>query len=89
MADGTLDGVQLHVLSFLGSTWGRGEPRFPAEKVAAYTRKVAEYGGALTWDVPVQRNGVIDAAFLEQLKAAGRVLHPPASPENPGSTPRP
>jgi hypothetical protein len=26
--DGKVDGVQIHMLSYLGRTWGMGEPRF-------------------------------------------------------------
>ncbi|HUG52861.1 MAG TPA: hypothetical protein VMR21_04650 [Vicinamibacteria bacterium] len=71
VADGRVDGVQLHVLSFLGRTWGRGEPRFTAGQVGAYTRKVTDLGGAVTWDVPVEAGGRIAAPFLDLLRAAG------------------
>jgi hypothetical protein len=57
------------VLSYLGQTWGRGEPRFTAEQAAGYTRKVRGLGGVVTWDVPVQRNGVMAAEFVERLRA--------------------
>src|SRR5439155_23230895 len=46
---GKADGAQLHVLSYLGRTWGRGEPRFHAEPVE-FSRKVAGAGGVVTWD---------------------------------------
>jgi len=72
VSEGRVDGAQLHVLSFLGRTWGRGEPRFRADQVLAYTGKVREHGGAVTWDVPVQPDGTIAEPFLERLGPLGR-----------------
>ncbi|HYW47581.1 MAG TPA: alpha-L-fucosidase [Bryobacteraceae bacterium] len=73
-ADGKIDGTQLHMLSYLGQTWGMGAPRFTAEQVIAYTRKIREAGGAVTWDVPVELNGTISQPFLDQLAALGKAL---------------
>ncbi len=70
--DGEVDGVRIHALTFLGRTWGMGEPRFQAAQVAEWTRKVNEAGGAITWDTPVQKNGLISQPLLDQLKAIGR-----------------
>jgi hypothetical protein len=77
--DGLMDGAQLHVLSFLGETWGRGAPRLTPARIVAVTRDVTRHRGALTWDVPVQRNGVIAEPFLEQLRALKRGLEEPSS----------
>lgn len=66
-ADGKLDGVQIHMLSYLGQTWGMGAPRFTTEQIVAYCRKLWDVGGAVTWDVPVELNGTISQAFLSQL----------------------
>ena len=71
-ADGKVDGTQIHMLSYLGQTWGMGAPRFTAEQVIGYTKKVTDSGGAVTWDVPVELNGTIAQAFLDQLTALGR-----------------
>jgi len=73
-ADGKIDGTQIHMLSYLGTTWGMGEPRFTAEQVVSYARKVREAGGAVTWDVPVGLNGTISQPFLDQLAALGKAL---------------
>jgi hypothetical protein len=89
LADGRSDGVQLHMLSHLGATWGRGAPRFTAAQVLAHTRKVLGYGGAVTWDVPVQRNGLISEAFLDQLRALRDGLRAEAASPAPAATPRP
>ncbi len=74
-ADGKVDGTQIQMLSYLGETWGRGEPRFTTEQVIAYTRKVRDAGGAVTWDVPVGLDGAISQPFLDQLTALGKALN--------------
>lgn len=76
-----MDGAQPHVLSFLGATWGMGAARFSTETVVAHGRKTAALGGMITWDVPVQSNGLVSREFLEQLSAVGRALKPPGQPE--------
>lgn len=60
-----------HILSYLGSFWCRGEPRFPDDLVCGYTRHVMEKGGIVTWDVPIGKEGLIPAAFFEQLGSIG------------------
>lgn len=66
-----IDGEQYHLLNFLGSEWGKGEPRLPAELVAGYTRFVNTQGGVITWDVPFEKSGRIAEPFLAQLRAIG------------------
>jgi hypothetical protein len=73
-ADGRIDGTQVHMLSFLGETWGRGEPRFSADQAVDYTGKIREQGGAVTWDVPVALDGSIGDPFLAQLAALGKAF---------------
>jgi hypothetical protein len=73
---GKIDGTQIHMLSYLGQTWGMGTPRFTAAEVIAYTRKLTDAGGAVTWDVPVELNGTISQPFLDQLTALGKAIHP-------------
>ena len=72
--DGRIDGTQLHTLSFLGETWGMGAPRFTADQVVEYTKKIRDFGGAVTWDVPVTIDGTITDAFMEQLAALGKAF---------------
>jgi hypothetical protein len=71
--DGKVDGTQIHMLSFLGQTWGMGSPRFTAEQVVGYSKKIWDAGGAVTWDVPVELNGKIAQPFLDQLIALRNV----------------
>jgi hypothetical protein len=62
--------AQYHILSYLGSSWCRGErPRFPDDLAASYTRYVTGRGGVVSWDVPIRVDGLIPQAFVEQLQA--------------------
>jgi hypothetical protein len=68
--------AQFHILSFLGTTWCGGDrPQLPDEKIVAYTRKLAEKGGVVTFDVPVQKSGLIPQPFVGQLRAVGRSMN--------------
>ena len=71
---GKIDGAQVHILSFLGETWGMGSPRFSTEQVVAWSRKIAKAGGVITWDVPIQPSGLIAQPFIDQLTAVGKAL---------------
>jgi hypothetical protein len=73
-AGGKIDGAQLHILSFLGDTWGMGSPRFTAEQVVGWSNKVADEGGVITWDVPLQRDGLISQPFIDQLTVIGKAM---------------
>jgi hypothetical protein len=72
--NGVIDGAQIHYLSFLGQTWGMGEPRMTAEKAIADSLKIIQLGGAVTWDTPIQRNGLIAKEYMEQLTAIGKAI---------------
>jgi Alpha-L-fucosidase len=71
---GTIDGTQIHMLSFLGEKWGMGDPRFTTDEAVRYTMRILEYGGAVTWDVPLNLNGTIPQPFIDQLKAISRAV---------------
>jgi hypothetical protein len=68
------DGEQYHLLNFLGSEWGKGEPRFPDQLVAGYTRYAIDQGAVMTWDVPVNPAGRIEEPFLAQLRGIGEAV---------------
>jgi hypothetical protein len=51
-----------------------GEPRFTAEQVIGFANQVTQTGGAITWDTPVQRNGLISSSFIEILHALGKAM---------------
>lgn len=67
-----VDGAQFHLLSFLGSFWRDGEPRYPDGLVIEYTRYINSLGGVMSWDVPIDMAGRIPDAFVAQLTAIGR-----------------
>ncbi|MGB7265097.1 MAG: hypothetical protein WBC92_06265 [Terracidiphilus sp.] len=78
-ADGRIDGTQVHMLTFLGEKWGMGAPRFTSDQVIGYTKKIRDFGGSVTWDVPVALDGTIADAFIEQLTALGKAFPRAAS----------
>ncbi|ULL15235.1 hypothetical protein DVH26_12785 [Paenibacillus sp. H1-7] len=69
-----LEGVQYHILSFLGKDWGHGEPELPDEFVIGYTKHVNEREGVVTWDVPISHQGLIEEPFIRQLKVLRQAL---------------
>ncbi len=77
VVDGKIDGVQVHILSYLGQRWGMGSPRFSKEQVITWSRKIRNYGGVITWDVPIQPNGLISQPFIDQLTAVGQAFGQP------------
>jgi alpha-L-fucosidase len=67
--------VQFHILSFLGTTWcGGQQPQWPDDKVIGLTRQIVEQGGVVTYDVPIQKTGLIPQPFVEQLRAIGTAM---------------
>lgn len=66
--------ARYHILSHLGESWCTGAPRFPDELVAGYTRHVTEKGGVITWDVPMERSGLMPKPFMKQLTALGKSM---------------
>jgi hypothetical protein len=61
-------GDQLHFLTFLGTFWGMGEPRFPDELVIGWTKHINNHGGTISWDVPLDYSGTIPEKHMAQLK---------------------
>lgn len=64
----TLGSAQYHILSYLGKTWGSGEPRFTDEFVYGYTKDLISKGGVMTWDVPFTSKGHVPDAFVDQIR---------------------
>ncbi|OHB78275.1 MAG: hypothetical protein A2Z25_20055 [Planctomycetes bacterium RBG_16_55_9] len=73
-ADGRIDGKQVHVLCYLGERWGMGAPRFATEQVVKWSQDVRKQDGVITWDVPIQPNGLISQPFIDQLTAVGKSM---------------
>ena len=70
-----VDGVQFHMLSYLGERWGYGEPRFNNGQVIQWTRDILDNGGVVTWEVPIQPSGLIPKPFIDQLTALNQGLN--------------
>ncbi len=67
--------VQFHILTYLGKSWCKGDrPERSDEQVVACTRSVADNGGVITYDVPIQESGLIPQPFVEQLQAVGQAM---------------
>jgi hypothetical protein len=62
-----INGSQYHILSYLGSGWNFGKPRFTNNEVIRISNNIIKCGGVITWDVPVFKNGHIPEVFLNQL----------------------
>jgi hypothetical protein len=66
-----VNGAQYHILSYLGDSWGGGNPRFTDGFVRGYTQYVNSRDGVITWDVPIGKAGAIPQPFIDQLQAQG------------------
>jgi len=67
--------VQCQVLSFLGTSWCRGDrPALPDETIIGYTRELNQQGVVVTWDVPIGTDGRIPEPFVNQLNAVGKAI---------------
>ena len=73
--NGIIDGAQLHYLSYLGEKWGMGSSRFKTELVIKWSRGVQKEGGVITWDTPIQIDGLYSQQYLKQLKAIGEAMN--------------
>ena len=67
-ANGKINGVQWHVVTFLGNNWQEPELRFSKSQVVDYITKCNAAGGAVTLDVCLLRNGSIDSTQYQFLK---------------------
>jgi hypothetical protein len=68
-------GDQLHFLTFLGTFWGTGDPRFPDELVNGWTKHTNLHGGTISWDVPLLDDGIIPDKHFRQLKVLSEFVN--------------
>ncbi len=66
--------AQFHILTFLGKYWGQGPIRFSPAQAAAHTRAITDYGGVVTWDVPLTERGLIVPEALPALREVGQAV---------------
>jgi hypothetical protein len=79
-----VQGVQWHMLSYLGHSWagsrrrkiehGDFAPRYSQDRAIEITTDAVRRGGVVTWDVPPLKSGLIHAKFIPHLKAVGRAV---------------
>jgi hypothetical protein len=70
-----LRGLQWHVLTYLGPTWGQSPPRLSPAQVADYTAQALAHGGTVTWDLPPLPSGRLPEEFLACLTEMPRRAH--------------
>jgi formylglycine-generating enzyme required for sulfatase activity/predicted Ser/Thr protein kinase len=66
--------MQFHMVSYLGAKWGSPPPRFQTDEIIEHTRRIVDKGGVVTWDVPVESDGTIQQAFMDQLVVLGKAM---------------
>ena len=68
-------GVQYHLLSYLGQNWGqRGSlPRFTTDQVYNMTAAYVASQWAITWDAPIDDNGLIEQPFIDIFTALANI----------------
>jgi len=49
-------------------------PDFASFTDASWSKKVADIGGVVTWDVPIQKSGLIAQSFIDRLTAIGKAF---------------
>lgn len=70
-----VDGSQWHAITYLGSTWGKRDVRYPTEQWQEWFKKVVAKGGAVTLDMGPNMDpavgpiGAFDAEQEKQFKA--------------------
>ncbi len=66
--------AQFHVLTYLGKTWGQPPIRFTAAEAVGHTLSFTDYGGVVTWDVPLTYEGLISQDAFAILKEIGKAV---------------
>ncbi len=58
-----VEGMQYHVLTYVGQYWGKGPVRGDGKTLAAMTRNITDNGGVVSWDLPFSPKGIDDELF--------------------------
>lgn len=69
-----IEQAQYHMLSYIGKSWAGAPPRYTPDQIVAFTKRIVDKGGVVTWDVPIKADGTLDPAFLDHLRAVGAAL---------------
>jgi len=65
--------AQFHILTYMGDTWGIGEPRLDDELFVGYTKHIMDRGGVISWDMPITHDGHIPEPFINQFSLLRRL----------------
>ena len=66
--------AQFHILTYLGKSWGQLPIRFSATEAIEHTLAFTNYGGVVTWDMPLTYDGLIHPDAFPILKAVGQAV---------------
>ncbi|MFZ2653643.1 MAG: alpha-L-fucosidase [Victivallales bacterium] len=66
--------AQFHILTYLGKSWGQLPIRFTAAEAIENTLAFTNYGGVVTWDVPLTFEGLINPEAFAILKEIGKAV---------------
>lgn len=82
-----VDGEQWHILSYLGTGWAQPGVRYGKQEMIEYVAEVNRFGGVVSIDVLLYRDGGLDRSQLEVLKALrpGIATYKPPPPVPPGN----
>lgn len=69
-----LEGLQWHLMSYLGSDWGGGGVKYADEQVARYLREVMLHEGVVTLDMQIRDGGVLHEGQWRQMCAVRDLL---------------
>ncbi len=64
--------AQFHILTYLGKTWGQLPIRFTSTEVIEHTLSFTDYGGVVTWDLPLTYEGLINPEAFAIIRELGK-----------------
>ncbi len=69
----SIQGIQRHILTYIGQTWSIGPLRFSGGELQRYTELLNRQQAVVSWDVPYNlTNGTLDPDVLEALAACSQ-----------------
>lgn len=69
------EGMQYHVLTYVGKCWGKGPARGSGKYLASVTRNITDNGGVVSWDLPFTTAGIDDGLFAVLKEFADEYEH--------------
>jgi len=71
-------GIQRHVLTYAGQTWGKGPLRFSGEELHRHTAAFQQLGAVTSWDLPFREDGTLAPETVDALLCIGEPCGQPA-----------